>query len=661
MQQSDTVHGINAQTSGDEGHAPDALWAFEERSRSDVRDAAERGVVQAMISSKQPGGEELPDAHADTAGGHDAATSTGRAASIPAGLAASLLDASPDCVKLVDGRGGILYVNPAGCALLEIEAASSIVGHSWADLWPESSRPNIERAVANAMRGETVRFSDACPTAKGAEKWWYVVVNPVRGEDGLIEHLLCVSRDITAEKMAEVSLKASEQRFRALADNMAQFAWMAYPSGYVFWHNQRWFDYTGIDPAVAAGDGWHEVIHAEFSERVVRQLKRAVESGETWEDTFPMRGADGAYRWFLSRAMPVMDDQGRVVLWCGTDTDITDQRRQSERLLKHQRVIELSHEAMLVWELGEGIILFNRGCEELYGYNKIEALGKIPAELLKTRYPMPLEDLLAHLEAKGKWSGEIPQASRNGGEIWVDCRLELIRTGRRSLVVETNRDITERRKSDDIRNLLVGELNHRVKNTLAIVQAIVAQTARTSANIDQFVAGINGRIQSMSSAHHMLTEAHWSGASLREIATSQIEVSAGATKNVEIIGDDIFVPPQTALQLTLMLHELATNAVKHGSLTRPEGRVTVSWSVEMRDTPHIILLWTERGGPPVTPPVARGFGTMLLERSGKLPHLHAQLEFDPKGVVCRIEAKIGASAGGELAFFNPRRQQMLGT
>ena len=119
-----------------------------------------------------------------------------------------------------------------------------------------------------------------------------------------------------------------------------------------------------MDPVEAVGEGWHVIIHPDFSERVIRQLKRAFEGGEAWDETFPMRSADGACRWFLSRAMPLRDDQGRVVLWRGTDTEITNQRRLSERL-------------------------FNRGGEELYGYGKSEALGAVAAELLKTRYRSP--------------------------------------------------------------------------------------------------------------------------------------------------------------------------------------------------------------------------------------------------------------------------------
>ena len=254
------------------------------------------------------------------------------------------------------------------------------------------------------------------------------------------------------------------------------------------------------------------------------------------------------------------------------------------------------------------------------------------------------------------------QSSSDGREIWVDSRLELIRTGGSQFVVETNRDITERRKADEVRNLLVGELNHRVKNTLAIVQSIAAQTARTSATIGQFIGRFNGRVQSLSSAHHMLTEAHWSGASLRELITSQIAVSAGELQNVDIVGDDVFVPPQTALQMTLMLHELTTNALKYGSLSRPQGRVGISWTIMAGEVPRIVLLWTERGGPPVTPPAARGFGTLLLERSGRLPHLKAWLEFNPQGVVCRIEADLRDADQAQKGYFDPRqgRPQCLG-
>jgi len=571
------------------------------------------------------------------------------------GVATALLEASPDCVKLLEPDGSIRFLNQSGYALMEIDAGAALKGQFWRDLWPQERRSAIDAALEDARARRPARFNGICPTAKGTQKWWDVVITSISASNGEIDCFLCVSRDITSLKAAEESLSLSEQRFRALADNMAQFAWMAYPSGYAFWHNERWLEYTGVNAVEATGSGWQCVIHPDHAERVTRNLTLAIERGETWQETYPIRGRDGEYRWFLSRAMPVQDDQGRVVLWCGTDTDITEQRRTSLRLMRKQRVIELSHEALLVWDQEEGIILFNRGCEELYGYKKNEALGATAADLLKTRYPVSRDVLMKRLAEDGAWTGEVRQSANDGREIWVDSRLELIRTGGSEFVVESNRDITERRKADEVRNLLVGELNHRVKNTLAIVQSIAAQTGRTSATIDQFIGRFNGRIQSLSSAHHMLTEAHWSGASLRELITSQIAVSAGELLNVDIVGDEVFVPPQTALQLTLMLHELTTNALTHGSLSRPQGRVAISWSIEPGDVPRIVLLWTERGGPPVTPPVARGFGTLLLERSGKLPHLKAWLEFNPQGVACRIEADLTEDAQGEKSYFNPRQ------
>ena len=131
-------------------------------------------------------------------------------------------------------------------------------------------------------------------------------------------------------------LHESEDRFRALADNIAQLTWMTDATGWIFWYNQRWFDYTGTTLEAMQGWGWQQVHHPEHADRVVAKFRRCIETGEAWEDTFPLRGKDGSYRWFLSRAVPIRDKQGNVLRWCGTNTDITDRlnaEAERERLL----------------------------------------------------------------------------------------------------------------------------------------------------------------------------------------------------------------------------------------------------------------------------------------------------------------------------------------
>ncbi|PSB14727.1 histidine kinase, partial [filamentous cyanobacterium Phorm 46] len=135
-------------------------------------------------------------------------------------------------------------------------------------------------------------------------------------------------------------LHESEARFRALADNIAQLAWMTDASGWIFWYNQRWFDYTGTTLEAMQGWGWQQVHHPEHVDRVVANFRRCCETGELWEDTFPLRGKDGSYRWFLSRAVPIRDEQGNVLRWCGTNTDITDRlnaEAERERLLAREK------------------------------------------------------------------------------------------------------------------------------------------------------------------------------------------------------------------------------------------------------------------------------------------------------------------------------------
>jgi PAS domain S-box-containing protein len=136
---------------------------------------------------------------------------------------------------------------------------------------------------------------------------------------------------------ASQSLRDSEERFRTLADNMSQFAWMADDKSWIFWYNRRWYDYTGTTLEEMQGWGWMKVHHPDHLDRVVRRIQHSWDTGEVWEDTFPLRGKNGAYRWFLSRAIPIRDAEGRVLRWLGTNTDITEQRAAEEALKEADR------------------------------------------------------------------------------------------------------------------------------------------------------------------------------------------------------------------------------------------------------------------------------------------------------------------------------------
>jgi PAS domain S-box-containing protein len=143
---------------------------------------------------------------------------------------------------------------------------------------------------------------------------------------------LITDNDITDRKKAEESLRENERRFRTLGDNIAHLAWMTAPDGYVFWYNQRWIDYTGLSLEDMKGRGWEKVFHPDHLDRVRAKWLQHLESGESWEDTFPILGKDGQYRWFLSRAFPIKNAQGEIISWFGTNTDITEQKLSEEEL-----------------------------------------------------------------------------------------------------------------------------------------------------------------------------------------------------------------------------------------------------------------------------------------------------------------------------------------
>ncbi|MEG5057018.1 PAS domain S-box protein [Microcoleus sp. A2-C5] len=266
------------------------------------------------------------------------------------------------------------YLNVDRCIWHEIdlEADRAIVDRDW----HESGLPSIASTYqisdfktpelkAVSMAGQTLAISDIANdqhTAHFFDNYDALGIRalvdvPCLQEGRWVALLLVASKTVRHWRADEVSLMQemvarlwavilharalqdlheSEDRFRALADNIAQLAWMTDATGWIFWYNQRWFDYTGTTLEEMQGWGWQQVHHPEHVDRVVANFRRCCETGELWEDTFPLRGKDGSYRWFLSRAVPIRDEPGNVLRWCGTNTDITDRLNaedERERLL----------------------------------------------------------------------------------------------------------------------------------------------------------------------------------------------------------------------------------------------------------------------------------------------------------------------------------------
>jgi PAS domain S-box-containing protein len=200
-------------------------------------------------------------------------------------------------------------------------------------------------------------------------------------------------------------------------------------------------------------------------------------------------------------------------------------------------------------------------------------------------------------------------------------------------------DIHDRKLAEERQRLLINELNHRVKNTLATVQAIAFQTLKGDISLDEARARFEARLLALSQAHNMLTEQNWEGAPLHRVVAEATEHLAGGGR-MSIEGADLWLAPRAALALSLALHELSTNAAKYGALCSDKGRVSVNWTVE---GDRLRLVWKEQDGPVVEPPAGRGFGSRLIER-GLAADLggSAALNFEPDGVRCTIEASLEA-------------------
>ncbi|MDX1663407.1 MAG: PAS domain S-box protein [Candidatus Promineifilaceae bacterium] len=317
-----------------------------------------------------------------------------------------------------------------------------------------------------------------------------------KGGDGRSLYRGGTVRDISERKRAEQALREREQEFTTMANSIPQLAWMADGEGWIYWYNRRWYDYTGTTLAEMEGWGWRKVHHPDHVERVVRRIRRSFESGEPWEDTFPLRGKDGEYRWFLSRALPIRDQNGKVVRWFGTNTDITERlqleqalrRREAElhelnrtleaRIAERTRALARSGEALLearnrfftlfhtspvpttLVSLDDAVVLdANTAYLHLFGLEHDEVVGKHAARLAARAkaHQKEWEQVRRRLQEEGALSNvEIHLADGAGKERTLLMSVETATLDERPVAVTTLIDVTERvRAQEQVRQLAV--------------------------------------------------------------------------------------------------------------------------------------------------------------------------------------------------------------
>ncbi|HEX9932973.1 MAG TPA: HWE histidine kinase domain-containing protein [Allosphingosinicella sp.] len=320
----------------------------------------------------------------------------------------------------------------------------------------------------------------------------------------------------------------------------------------------------------------------------------------------------------------------------------TELRRSEER---YRRIFEQANDLIVTATLDQVITDCNPAAAAAIELPRHEIVGRSMADFLAPGMFEQARDMLRRkLDHGGTTQHELIIVSQSGRLLnWeVNSTLTLDPSGRPVGLHAIARDVTERRRAEERQRLLVNELNHRVKNTLALVQGLALQSFKDGREMAEARDAFQHRLAALAAAHDLLTRESWEGATLDALAAEALGLYNGHEARISWAGPPVRLAPKAAVSLVMALHELCTNASKYGALSAPEGRVELRWTVE---GDHLSVEWRERAGPPVAAPERRGFGTRMIERALSADFSGgARLEFAAEGLVCRIEASLAEAA-----------------
>jgi PAS domain S-box-containing protein len=629
-------------------------------------------------------------------------------------------------------------------------------------------RAHIKNEFDMALaRGEdTYSFKFRGEAGQVEKAFWQVRGTFMRNSNGVVTRAIGATQNITRQKLAEDALRIVAERLTTAEEAAGALIYdWDIPSDTV-WRSgglTRILGWLPEDIGVGMAE-WAKLRHPDDEARMAQSdYADYVQANNHYVLEYRMRHKSGHYVWVLDSGRVFRDASGEVVRIAGATVDVSNRKKVEASIIRQSNLIDLSFEPIFVWHPEKGIVEWNRGAVQLYGFSREQAIGQNSHKLLQTISPVRPDDLMAILKTAKSWTGELEHRASDGRSVYVESRQQAIDNDGELLILETNHDISQRKRvetytarmaavavashdalfgitlegvvetwnpaaerlfgytSSDIigqhvgiladpskheeqrdlirrayKNQTVGpydavrlrkdgssvdvsvalapvkaadgsliaisvaihdisdrkewetrqrmmtrELAHRIKNSFAVLQGILRSTLRTSRDPQDFAEAFSGRLHSLAAAQDVLTDNDWRGAELGALARHQLAAYVSKEDSrVDIAGPEVNLPAEYAAPIGLIFNELATNAMKYGALSVPNGNIQLYWRIERNPdgTLKIFLTWRERGGPTITSPGSRGFGSTLIEKS--LAGSKVENIFEPEGLTCKIELSL---------------------
>jgi two-component system CheB/CheR fusion protein len=354
-------------------------------------------------------------------------------------------------------------------------------------------------------------------------------------------------------------------------------------------------------------------------------------------------------RWYQRRVIPYRTQDNRIDGIVVTFADITTPKQaEAEVRAAHDQIAQIYDSVphpLVVLDPELQVRSANEAFYRLFQVRRDDTVGRPIHELGNRQWDVQtlrqlLVDVLSKRQAVEDYVVE-HEFEHLGPRVML---LQAAQVRGAQLILLSIQDITERKHWEEHQQLLVSELSHRVKNTLATVQSIAAQTIRHAASLESFYQDFSGRLQALGGAHALLTARNWQSLDLRSVVVEPLRAYTEAGERVRLQGPEIELKPGAALALSLAVHELATNAAKHGALSKPEGAIVVDWNLTGSEDRRVLrLVWSEHDGPKVAAPAEHGFGLGLIERltSYELDG-DVRYDFTPEGFACELRLPYNA-------------------